>query len=153
DESSMIDLALLARLVDATPPSARLILLGDQDQLASVEAGAVLGDICNRGAPRAYSRPFAERVPAPFPPQLPPTAAPPQQEGIWDCIVPLARSYRYRADSGIGRLASAINAGDVDAALAALESGDGAARVDPAPTGRLGAAAEAAIREGFAPYL
>ncbi len=153
DESSMIDLALLARLVDATPPSARLILLGDQDQLASVEAGAVLGDICNRGAPRAYSRPFVDRVAATFHTQLPHTPAAPQQEGIWDCIVPLTRSYRYRADSGIGRLASAINAGDVDAALAALESGDGVARVDPAPTGRLGAAAEAAIREGFAPYL
>ena len=46
DEASMVDLALMAKLVDAVPPAARLILLGDKDQLASVEAGAVLGDIC-----------------------------------------------------------------------------------------------------------
>ncbi|HBZ55911.1 MAG TPA: exodeoxyribonuclease V subunit alpha, partial [Syntrophobacteraceae bacterium] len=47
DEASMVDLALMAKLVRALPPQARLVLLGDKDQLASVEAGAVLGDICH----------------------------------------------------------------------------------------------------------
>ncbi|MDX1656313.1 MAG: AAA family ATPase, partial [Candidatus Competibacteraceae bacterium] len=46
DEASMVDLALMTRLLGALPPGARLILLGDKDQLASVEAGAVLADIC-----------------------------------------------------------------------------------------------------------
>ncbi|MFH1154307.1 MAG: exodeoxyribonuclease V subunit alpha [Pseudomonadota bacterium] len=46
DESSMIDVALMARLMDAVPKEARLILLGDRNQLASVETGAVFGDIC-----------------------------------------------------------------------------------------------------------
>jgi len=46
DESSMIDLALMSKLMDALSPSARLILLGDKDQLASVESGAVLNDLC-----------------------------------------------------------------------------------------------------------
>lgn len=46
DEASMVDLALMARLAAALPPEARLILLGDRHQLASVEAGSVLGDIC-----------------------------------------------------------------------------------------------------------
>ncbi len=46
DEASMVDLALMSKLVQAISPKARLILLGDKDQLASVEAGAVLGDIC-----------------------------------------------------------------------------------------------------------
>lgn len=42
----MIDLTMMSRLIDALPPHARVIFLGDRDQLASVEAGAVLGDIC-----------------------------------------------------------------------------------------------------------
>jgi exodeoxyribonuclease V alpha subunit len=46
DETSMVDLALMTKLVDAVHPEARLILLGDKDQLASVEAGAIFGDIC-----------------------------------------------------------------------------------------------------------
>ena len=49
DEASMVDFALMTRLLEAVPPAARLILLGDRDQLASVEAGAVLGDICAAG--------------------------------------------------------------------------------------------------------
>ncbi len=45
DEASMIDLALMSKLVDALKPGARLVLLGDKDQLASVESGAVLADL------------------------------------------------------------------------------------------------------------
>ena len=47
DESSMIDLAMMSKLLDALHPEARLILLGDKDQLASVESGAVLNDLCS----------------------------------------------------------------------------------------------------------
>src|SRR5690606_13464852 len=46
DEASMVHLEMMAALLDALPPHARLVLLGDKDQLASVEAGAVLGDLC-----------------------------------------------------------------------------------------------------------
>jgi exodeoxyribonuclease V alpha subunit len=46
DEASMIDLPLMTKLVEALPPEAKLILLGDRHQLASVEAGAILGDLC-----------------------------------------------------------------------------------------------------------
>jgi exodeoxyribonuclease V alpha subunit len=46
DEASMIDLEMMARLLQAVPPTARLILLGDKDQLASVEAGAVMAQLC-----------------------------------------------------------------------------------------------------------
>jgi nucleoside-diphosphate-sugar epimerase len=48
DEASMVDMALMAKLLEAVPPAARLVLVGDKDQLASVEAGSVLGDICDR---------------------------------------------------------------------------------------------------------
>ena len=58
DEVSMVDLALMAKLVAAVPPSARLILLGDKDQLASVEAGAVLADLCDAGERLRYSKEF-----------------------------------------------------------------------------------------------
>ncbi len=152
DEASMVDLAMMARLVGAMPPQARLILLGDQDQLASVEAGAVLGDICNSGAPRACSRPFAARVAARIGVHLPLAPDAPAVSGIGDCIVQLTRSYRYRSDSGIGRLARAINTGHVDGTLAALTAGGGVARVDPASGGGLGRALERAVRDGFAPY-
>ena len=50
DEASMVDLGMMARLFAAVPTSARLILLGDKDQLASVEAGSVLGDLCQAAA-------------------------------------------------------------------------------------------------------
>ncbi|WP_313572216.1 AAA family ATPase, partial [Comamonas terrigena] len=49
DEASMVHLEMMAAVLQALPPPARLVLLGDKDQLASVEAGAVLGDLC-RGA-------------------------------------------------------------------------------------------------------
>ncbi len=55
DEASMVDLPLMARTVAALPAGARLILLGDRDQLASVEAGAVLGDLCGPDRHPGYS--------------------------------------------------------------------------------------------------
>ena len=58
DEASMVDLPLMAKLLDAVPRDARLLLLGDRDQLASVEPGAVFGDICSAAdwldGPRAF---------------------------------------------------------------------------------------------------
>lgn len=116
DEASMVDLPMMARLIDALPPHARLILLGDRDQLASVEAGAVLGDIC-RFAEYGYSpeqaaelsrltgftltaRPLTETIP------------------LRDSLCLLRKSYRFHANSGIGRLAYAVNRGDGRAALA-----------------------------------
>jgi exodeoxyribonuclease V alpha subunit len=55
DEASMIDLEMMANLLDALPPHARMVLLGDKDQLASVEAGAVLGDLCRDAEAGMYS--------------------------------------------------------------------------------------------------
>lgn len=55
DETSMIHLELMAALLDALPPHARLVLLGDKDQLASVEAGSVLGDLCAHADTPRYS--------------------------------------------------------------------------------------------------
>ncbi|MDD9946553.1 MAG: exodeoxyribonuclease V subunit alpha [Myxococcales bacterium] len=99
DEASMVDLSLMRRLMSAIPQQAHVVLLGDRDQLASVEAGAVLGDVCGAGLSRdeRSDKPLAR------------------------CQVHLTRSYRYAARSGIGRLAEAIRRGDVPAALKVLE--------------------------------
>ncbi|MFO1349267.1 MAG: exodeoxyribonuclease V subunit alpha [Gammaproteobacteria bacterium] len=107
DEASMVDLALMTKLTDALPPQARLILLGDKDQLASVEAGAVLGDICG-GAP-GFSDRFQATVRALTGCALPPGAA--EAAPLADSIALLRQSYRFGADSGIGALARAINQG------------------------------------------
>ncbi len=121
DESSMVDLALMAKLVDAVPPGARLILLGDRDQLSSVEAGAILGDLCNTGhSPRGYSRAFADSIRQITGEDPPARGAPEREPGIWDCMVQLDKSWRFDPHSGIGALAQAINGGDGAAARALL---------------------------------
>jgi len=123
DEASMVDLALMAKLLDAVPPAARLVLLGDKDQLASVEAGALLGDICHVSADRSYSAVFGAEIERVLGPEV--AAAVPMGRstpGIWDCVVELTHSFRFREDGGIGRLAKAINLGHAQEAAAQVES-------------------------------
>jgi exodeoxyribonuclease V alpha subunit len=145
DEASMVDLALMSRLVAALPPAARLVLLGDRDQLASVEAGAVLGDVC--GPAPGFSAAFRARVERLVGASLPVTASVPSP--LADSIVLLTRSHRFRAESGIGRLAAAVNRGAGAEALAVLD--------DPAiaDVGRAEGDAETlfgAARAGYAAY-
>jgi exodeoxyribonuclease V alpha subunit len=61
DEASMVDLALMCRLFDAIPDSAQVVLIGDRDQLASVEAGGVLSDLCGSLSGGTFDRLSAER--------------------------------------------------------------------------------------------
>lgn len=118
DEASMVDLSLMSKLIDAVSPSARLVLLGDQDQLASVEAGAILGDICNaQGTRPPWSRELSETMNA-LGLKLPSEQTSPK--GLQDSIVQLTHSFRFGSSSGIGRLAQGINAGDSEQALRIL---------------------------------
>ena len=117
DEASMVDLALMAKLVDALPESARLVLIGDRDQLASVEAGSVLSDICGHSRRPGFSPEFGGRIR-----QLTGQAVPPAAERLplLDCIVELQTSYRFAAGSAIGELSRAVNRGDVQRAVEIL---------------------------------
>lgn len=110
DEASMVDLPMMARLLDALPPSARLILLGDRDQLASVEAGRVLGDICGHGRALGFSPAMVAQLEACGAAPVDALRPDPGAPEIADAIVALRVSHRFDAASGIGRLAHAIQA-------------------------------------------
>jgi exodeoxyribonuclease V alpha subunit len=93
DETSMVSLTMMARLLEALRPGTRLILVGDADQLASVEAGAVLADLVDGLSAR---------------------------DGVQ--VARLRTSHRF--GMSIGTLAEAIRAGEADAAVGLLRSGD-----------------------------
>ena len=129
DECSMVDLALMDRLAAALPCRARLILLGDAAQLASVQPGSVFGDLCAAGAR--------------------PTSA------LAGCSATLAKSHRFRAAGGIGRLAAAVADGDADAALAALaDAEDDETELRPLPNpAAFDALARQYARDWYAPLM
>jgi exodeoxyribonuclease V alpha subunit len=120
DEASMIDLPLLAKLMLAVPASARLILLGDRHQLASVQPGSVLGDICRSEIMPNFSSEFCELIAelsscsiVPSSPSGTKTVSP----SLQDSFVELVQNYRFSPESGIAKLSMAVREGDGDGAL------------------------------------
>ncbi|WP_084155656.1 exodeoxyribonuclease V subunit alpha [Halomonas halocynthiae] len=113
DEASMIDVSLMAAMLDALPPHARLILLGDKDQLASVEAGSVLGDLCARAEAGHYTPATAEWLSTASGQSLPSNMCDDTGQPLDQAISMLRLSHRFTADSGIGQLAEAVNAGNL----------------------------------------
>lgn len=97
DELSMVSLSLLARTLDALPPAARLMLVGDPDQLASVAAGTVLADLV-RGAA--------------------------DNPALQAAHTHLTGSHRFMPDAGIGALAAAVNGHRADDVVALLAARD-----------------------------
>jgi exodeoxyribonuclease V alpha subunit len=128
DEASMVDLALMAKLVDAVPERARLVLLGDKDQLASVEAGSILADMYagrRKGVSVTCAR-LVERVAGDALPES--DRAPSLADGMLE----LSHSHRFREGGGIFELARAVNAGDAARALAVLRESANAT-LEPLP--------------------
>ena len=121
DEASMVDLPMMNRLLDALPGDARIILLGDRDQLASVDAGSVLGDIC-AAAGNTYTERQQKQLQQLTGYDLR-TESPESNASIHDCFCLLQKSYRFDATSGIGQLAAAVNGGKVRNTKAVWESG------------------------------
>ncbi|MFC8598487.1 exodeoxyribonuclease V subunit alpha [Isoptericola sp. NPDC057191] len=137
DETSMVPLSLMARLLEALRPDARLVLVGDPDQLASVEAGAVLGDLVARP-------PVADPVPAgPGGGDLDPE----DHDGLANGVVRLVTVHRQGSDSAILPLAAAIRDGDADAVLDVLRAGKGGVELVEADTERLDEHAVTGLRE------
>ncbi len=106
DEASMVDLPLLVRLLRALPQSARLVLLGDPDQLPALEGGRVLGDLLAAQAVAADASPLRR------------------------CVHRLGASRRFGSDSMLARALDAVRAGEVVAARMAIDSGDDALTAD-----------------------
>ncbi|MDF7650499.1 exodeoxyribonuclease V subunit alpha [Erwiniaceae bacterium L1_54_3] len=151
DEASMVDLGMMANLIAALPPQARVIFLGDRDQLASVEAGAVLGDIC-RCAESGYSPARAAQLSALTGCDVvgnDDNSAP----AVRDAICLLRKSYRFDANSGIGKLAAAVNAGDPQAVEAAFMAGFTDIARQPLNDGEAYQTMLADIAEGYRPFL
>ena len=117
DETSMVSLSMMGRLVEAVRPEARLVLVGDPGQLTSIEAGAVLGDIVGPAADGPRMRAPARALLAQATGDAVPGAAGPAA-AVGDGIVVLDRVHRFGA--GIAALASAVRRGDADAAVAVL---------------------------------
>lgn len=120
DEASMVALPLMAKLAVALKREARLLLLGDRDQLASVEAGAALGDICGRGRQEPFSPAFAEFVSRVSTEKLPSVSAESSTCPLADALVVLKKNYRFGEESAIGAISRAVNRGDGSGAFALL---------------------------------
>ncbi len=118
DETSMVSLSLMSRLVEAVRPDARLILVGDPGQLTSIEAGAVLGDLVGPAASGLIMRPEAVADLEAAVGGSVQAAAPPEGVGIGDGIVVLERVHRF--GGGIAKIATAIRDGAGDAVIELL---------------------------------
>lgn len=124
DECSMIDIALFAKLTNAVGPNTKLVLLGDKNQLASVEAGSVFGDLCNSVGTTNYLSAHQDAlmkhfgISATFP-------QPTENESLLsDHIIELKESHRFSDDEGIGRFSKALINGDEKTAATFYDNKD-----------------------------
>ncbi len=155
DEASMVDMALMSKLIQALPRQARLILLGDKDQLASVEAGAVLGDICEAGNLRSFSHLFRKDFRQITGHEIRTPRTETADANIADCIVQLQQNYRFGGESGIGAVSHAVNAGDAKRSRIHIRDetyGDISWKMLPQPDELTREMSETVVR-GFSDYL
>ena len=123
DETSMIDLGMMAKLLSALPEHCRLIMLGDRDQLESVEAGSVLGDITGHGQELSLTPPRFSELDEIITDKLDRTQSTDTPQ-IADHIAHLNYSHRFAGGGGIGRLSDAVNNSDYETAITVMQSND-----------------------------
>jgi exodeoxyribonuclease V alpha subunit len=152
DEASMMDITIFSRLVDALPANARLILLGDRFQLASIEAGCVMADICDAFAPNAFAPNFVSTVNGAI--KLPKNhIGKSKGAGSYSPVVELQYSYRFQEGEAIGVVSRAVNNGSPEktiSALAAKHLGQSTCRLVPHPGD---SEMLSLVHEGFMPLL
>lgn len=149
DEASMLDLGLALYVAEALPPEARLILLGDKDQLQAVEAGSVFAVLSASPAlTPAGAAQLAELTGCPAS-ALPVAAAP---GPLADAVAWLQHSHRFAAASPLGRLAGALVRGEAALALQCLADGGAALTHIEAPETGLSPAEFDLLAAGYAPY-
>jgi exodeoxyribonuclease V alpha subunit len=122
DECSMVDIPLMAKLVKALKPNARLILVGDKDQLSSVEAGAFFGDVCFGALEYSYTD-IGKELLRYCNCSIEDTNQ--KSNPVRDTIVILNKTFRFSADSGIATLAKAIRNNDEKTVLDVLQNNFG----------------------------
>jgi len=120
DECSMIDIALFAKMLDAIAPTTKVILLGDKNQLSSVEAGSLFGDLCSLFEKNnTFSASFIAQTQQNFPAlrsrfeHLPLAPMEEIQHPLANHIVELQHSYRFKGNEDIGILSKAIIQSDL----------------------------------------
>jgi exodeoxyribonuclease V alpha subunit len=118
DEASMIDVVLMNGLLKALPAKTRLIFLGDQNQLASVEAGSLFADLCGTEKP-AWSAHLCDQICLLTKTNGLTSASP--ASPIADSVIQLRTSYRFKDTSGIGALAKAVNNGSIKRVTSVLD--------------------------------
>ncbi|MGS2742507.1 exodeoxyribonuclease V subunit alpha [Halomonas sp. LS-001] len=109
DEASMVDIEMMAAVLRALPANAQCVLLGDKDQLASVEAGSVLGDLCRRAEAAHYTPATAQWLASATGQPLPDAYIDAEGQPLDQAISMLRVSHRFNEHSGIGQLSQAIN--------------------------------------------
>ena len=156
DEASMVHLEMMAELLDALPADARVILLGDKDQLASVEAGAVLGELCANAEEGRYRHETIAAVARMAGQRIPGELAEPRGPAFAQHVVMLRESRRFGGE--IGRLALAVNAGDAGTAESLLTTAAGPGvfwmqQAQPQAVVELAAQGRAGASRGYGDYL
>jgi exodeoxyribonuclease V alpha subunit len=112
DEASMVDLEMMNAVLAALPRGARIVLLGDKDQLSSVEAGAVLGELCRRASAAHYTPDTQRWLEAASGEPIDTKFVDAEGGALDQAVAMLRESHRFAATSGIGKLAEAVNDGD-----------------------------------------
>ncbi|MEA1966761.1 MAG: exodeoxyribonuclease V subunit alpha [Thermodesulfobacteriota bacterium] len=120
DEASMVSMPLMTKLIQAVSSNASIILLGDRNQLASVEAGAVLGDICRTSDIDSFSTSFCEKY-FKITGEHIPVRDDRISNAVSDAVVELKQSFRFDSESGIAMVSCAVNKGDSVKALELLK--------------------------------